>query len=356
MEQAKQCAVVGYGHMGKKISEILRQLGCEILLIDPNLKAFPHQALYSPDVKTYTAIDELLMENNSNANARNVKAWFICTPTATHFQIFSKIINALPGAKIMIEKPLCSKEQLNEFDFFKVSHPLKVRNVCINNHYIDCENLKNASSFLRENNFSCRKISIDFCKDRLPDVVTGRYIDEDFMIWGYEGFHMLHIAAQLILNKEEVEAFINMQGRFRYFKGNDKQISWVAEYGKLETGLVVLLRTATDGSVFSPTFQKSILKRQQRMRRVNASLNNGIGLSLTFAESRSRGFSAEQDYYFGWQSCQEKHGYWKHDNPLKKHIENFLAREEIGSALAQGYFILKRRCNVSRPYLQYRSA
>jgi hypothetical protein len=303
--------------MGKKIVQVLRQLHFESIVVDTAL------IVTNDDMtgKCYGSIDDLPAEDTMRT-----KAWFICTPTATHFQILRKILNQFPLARIMVEKPACRTDQVNSL--FQFRKELVLENVWVNNHYDDCQNLKDASAFLKLSNSRCRKIVIDFCKDRAVDVANGRFVDKDLMIWGYEGFHMLNIAIKL-MSDENAKDFIEMQGTFKYFKGLNNQISWVAEHGVLASGLTVLMRTTTDGSIFYPSLKRRFLKKKQRLRRVTVHLENGVCLFLIFGEHKKRKFEAAQDYCFGWhdQSNNEKYEFWRRENPLSKHVSRFLEQE-----------------------------
>lgn len=326
------CIIVGYGHMGKKIVEILRLLNFAIILIDPALEDTENK---DETENIYSNINEIPLEK-----ARQARAWFVCTPTATHFEILSKILSKFPDSRIMVEKPACTRCQIN--GLVRLSSGFNLENIWINNHYADCNNLEVAIDFIKSRNYDCHKIVIDFCKNRANDVINGRYIDEDFMLWGYEGFHMLHIVTQLI-RERDARDFIEMQGKFKYFKGNDSQISWIIEHGKLASGLEILLRTSTDGSIFEPTFKKGILKQNQRLRRANVVLKDGTQLFLKFGESREKQFAPSQEYCFGWQigETHNKTEYWQKDSPLKKHIERFVQGAKNSANLSSFYHALQ---------------
>ncbi|MCC3407953.1 MAG: Gfo/Idh/MocA family oxidoreductase [Microcoleus sp. PH2017_10_PVI_O_A] len=337
MDCQGKCVVVGYGHMGRKIAEVLSQLGFASILVDPVLN------VNNKTGNVYSNIDDLLLIND-----QYIKAWFICTPTATHLDVLNKIISKFPDSRVMIEKPACKREQISKL--LQVSHNLRLENIWINNHYADCINLELAKSFLNKNHFVPKKIVIDFCKNRSNDVSQGRYIDQDFMLWGYEGFHMLYIATQLI-STTDADEFINMQGEFNYFQGNYSQISWVVEYGKLASGLKTLLRTSTDGSTFFQGFRKGVLKANQRSRQVNILLENSTNLRLIFSESREVQFEPSQEYCFSWQSADNgrKYELWQEDNPLKKHLKRFLEDTNISakSTLSQGLKLTERLSHMT---------
>ena len=319
MAYQRNCVVVGYGHMGKKIAEVLFQLGFASILIDPILEVNKETG------NVYSNIDDLPSEK-----AKHIKAWFVCTPTATHLDVLNRILSKYPYSRVMIEKPACKREQVSQL--LQATHNLTLENIWINNHYSECINLEIAINLLRKNAFRLKKIVIDFCKNRSTDIAIGRYIDEDFMLWGYEGFHMLYIVTQLI-STTDANDFINMQGEFKYFKGNDSQISWVGEYGKLRSGLKILLRTSTDGSTFLQGFSKGILRANQRSRQVSILLEDGTNLRLIFSESREVQFEPSQEYCFSWQRADKGNKYevWQEDNPLKKHIKRFIEGVNISS-------------------------
>jgi len=329
--------VVGYGHMGRKITEVLSQLGLGSILIDPILEVNKKTG------NVYSNIDNLPLKNG-----RDIKAWFICTPTATHLDVLNRILNKFPYSRVMIEKPACKRQQISQL--WQVSHKLRLSNIWINNHYAECINLGLARDFLNTNHFSPKKIVIDFCKNRANDVSNGRYIDEDFMLWGYEGFHMLYIASKL-LSTPDADDFLNMRGEFKYFKGDHNQISWVVEYGKLASNVKILLRTSTDGSIFSPSFRRGILKNNQRVRQVIIYLENKTKLRLIFSQSKELQFEPSKEYCFSWESSgnENKYQIWQEDNPLKKHIKKFIESTNVSakSTFSEGIKLTERLAHMT---------
>jgi UDP-N-acetylglucosamine 3-dehydrogenase len=94
-------AQIGVGGWGKNHARILSQFGvlAAVCDVDQN-KAKEISQRYSID--HYTSIDEMLKN-------KNVDAVFVCTPTATHFEIAKKIIQQKKS--VFVEKPMTYKSE-----------------------------------------------------------------------------------------------------------------------------------------------------------------------------------------------------------------------------------------------------
>jgi UDP-N-acetylglucosamine 3-dehydrogenase len=104
-------AQIGVGGWGKNHARVLSQLGVLTAICDADQKRAQETA-QKYGVNHYTSIDDML-------NAENVGAVFVCTPTSTHFEIATKLIQK--KINVFIEKPMTydSKEGIHLLELAK---------------------------------------------------------------------------------------------------------------------------------------------------------------------------------------------------------------------------------------------
>ncbi|MGA7370667.1 MAG: Gfo/Idh/MocA family oxidoreductase [Nitrososphaeraceae archaeon] len=90
-------AVIGVGGWGKNHARVLNNLGALRAVCDMDVKRGT-EISDRYDVNYYTSLDQLLQKE------QELDACFICTPTKSHYQLSSKIINR--GIHLFVEKPL----------------------------------------------------------------------------------------------------------------------------------------------------------------------------------------------------------------------------------------------------------
>ena len=76
---AEHIGLLGYGYWGPHLLRNFSQLGCEVVVGDPNPASRERLAENRPDVTAYSSADEVL--------ASGVDAVVICTPARTHFTL-----------------------------------------------------------------------------------------------------------------------------------------------------------------------------------------------------------------------------------------------------------------------------
>ncbi len=94
-------AQIGVGGWGKNHARVLSQLGVLVAICDADQnKAKETGQKYN--VNYYTSLDAMLKDEN-------IDAVFVCTPTATHFEIATKIIQKKKS--VFVEKPMTYDSQ-----------------------------------------------------------------------------------------------------------------------------------------------------------------------------------------------------------------------------------------------------
>ena len=90
-------AVIGVGGWGKNHARVLNNLGALRAVCDMDVKRGT-EISEKYHVNCYTSLDQMLQKE------QKLDACFICTPTKSHYQLASRVINR--GMHLFVEKPL----------------------------------------------------------------------------------------------------------------------------------------------------------------------------------------------------------------------------------------------------------
>lgn len=90
-------AVIGVGGWGKNHARVVNNLGALSAVCDMDVKRGT-EISEKYNVNCYTSLDQLLQEE------QNLDACFICTPTKSHYELATRIIDK--GIHLFVEKPL----------------------------------------------------------------------------------------------------------------------------------------------------------------------------------------------------------------------------------------------------------
>ena len=182
-DRLERAAIVGYGVAGRLHTEILTALGTTPAVIDPkhqdlpaSLRTFPHQVSELPP-----------------AVAAGIDLWSVCCPTAEHLEVLRAILRHNPAARVLMEKPACRGHEIDAFSRLLADHP--AARIIVNDQYRHTTTLPAFTGLIAalEPGAPIDKVSVLFTKDRRPDSATGRFIDRDYGVLGYEWLHMLAV-------------------------------------------------------------------------------------------------------------------------------------------------------------------
>ena len=327
--------IVGFGNMGRKIHSTLEGVGISPCIIDP-------KPLVSSDKKMFVSVDDALSVMQDERNSY----WFICTPTDLHFSVFEKILSRFPHAKLMLEKPVVHSAALDNLKGH-LKAAVFPHNLWVNNHYAACAILEYGNPFLIDNRSPIKKISVEFAKNRAQDVLDGRFVDHDYGVWGYEGFHMIYLASYF-LSQEEKCQFLSMEGEYQYLSSGPSGLSWSKETANLPCGVQIDLRTSIDGS--TETGNKT-LNAKERLRRMKVLLNNGDYMQFSFSEMFDDCPHLLGRYSFSYINAQgiEEKAIEIEDNPLKSQILDFINDEQrLEFSLKYGLLLTERLSAMSK--------
>jgi len=170
--------VVGGGRIGLLRASLLARMGHEVTIVDPHLdpRAVPWPT--SPDLAGAPA---------------DPAVWIIATPTATHLDRLREIVARCPDAAVLVEKPVCSPEQLDALRALIAEHPGVVLEVA--SQYQDSVAIRALGHEARIR--PRHALTVSFVKDRRPDEARGRFTDRIAGVLGYEWPHLYAIARAL---------------------------------------------------------------------------------------------------------------------------------------------------------------
>ncbi|CAQ02331.1 hypothetical protein B5P19_06305 [Clavibacter sepedonicus] len=170
--------VVGGGRIGRLRAALLVGMGHDAEIVDPQLDPRAEPFLVHPDV----------------ASAPGAPAvWIVATPTSTHLRIIREIVAREPAAAVLVEKPVCSPEDLPALLSLLAEHPDLVLEVA--SQYQDSIAIRALGHEARIRPHHA--LSVSFVKDRRPDEARGRFTDWVAGVLGYEWPHIYAIARSL---------------------------------------------------------------------------------------------------------------------------------------------------------------
>jgi predicted dehydrogenase len=96
---AERIGLLGYGYWGPHLLRNFVELGCDVVVGDPDPESRRRLAETWPDVRAYTSADEVIQGD--------VDAVVVCTPARTHFPLAKEALKA--GKHVLVEKPITTQ-------------------------------------------------------------------------------------------------------------------------------------------------------------------------------------------------------------------------------------------------------
>jgi len=113
----------------------------------------------------------------------------VTTPTDSHFGVVKEILSQYPAARILVEKPVCMPSEIEKLR--TLEKKFKEAKLVVNENYMSSQVTQSIRKYVEELGMKRPSISIEFSKNRIPDVEKGRFVDKELGAFGYEGPHML---------------------------------------------------------------------------------------------------------------------------------------------------------------------
>ncbi len=193
--------VIGYGKIGRMKSFLWRSLGKNVFIQDVD------------EAKKRLASDEGF--NLVKKDTMLSDGWIgdISTPAGTHYAVVKELLasHISKPRLILVEKPLVSTK--DEAAGFKRLLSAKKVPIYVDESYYFSAALSRVKQHLDKNGLKILSIEVELSKNRLEDVVTGRFVDSYLGPFGIELPHALAIVQSFGL---DLAAF---KGSAEYFMG-----------------------------------------------------------------------------------------------------------------------------------------
>jgi hypothetical protein len=130
-----------------------------------------------------------------------VDAWILATPAPTHLGLVRRLLRLDPAARILLEQPACSPEDLPALARTLDGHP--AARVLVNDVYAHSPAVRRFVRILRatadsEPGDRIVGITVEFTKNRERDIARGCFVDTQYGAVGYEWLHMLAIVRAIV--------------------------------------------------------------------------------------------------------------------------------------------------------------
>ncbi|MBP0451136.1 MULTISPECIES: Gfo/Idh/MocA family oxidoreductase [unclassified Kitasatospora] len=180
--------LVGFGVAGRLHEAVLRGLGAELTIVEPQPAPDPTGAA------GWTTVEQL-----PDRIVASTDLWSVCCPTGEHLRVLRAVLARQPGARVLLEKPACPSHEIAELRSLLAAHP-QARVVVID-QYAHARALDLLTEAVRVHEPGHRipeSLRIVFTKDRSSDIAAGRFVDLDYGVLGYEWLHMLAVLRRLV--------------------------------------------------------------------------------------------------------------------------------------------------------------
>lgn len=203
------CVRIGFGKISKIHEEHLKNHNvCTIGIVEVD-----------PDrLREIEKFGILPLQSIESATALKPDFYDICTPTHTRLGILKKLCSIDPHANILIEKPFCDFNDIENIQKITKNHLGKIS---INENYASSMLTPRLLDVLKQRNITPTKVIVESTKNRDADFKKGRFIDHKLGALGYEGSHLLAIIGELG-SGYELNELIDLDIDTGYFVSDDE--------------------------------------------------------------------------------------------------------------------------------------
>lgn len=304
--------IIGYGKMGNLYGKHLQKLGVPFVSLDTSK---------TKTNATFTNIEELKSIPSK---------WIICTPTECHLESVKAI---LPFAeKILVEKPLCNGESIQDFRELALQNSQKIIASDIYGSNLLSSKLSYLVHSLR-NKSTLQRICITFSKNRSKDESKGRFVDQYFYSLGYEGWHMLSVL-RTVLSQKEFSSYLKSSSNFKF---EHERKSFFEEVSVSEIPQIHLNSSVAQKKYLrlSKDFSKSIQKIQKKYNQ-NKKVSRGFHLQFSDFELHFLyGAASNNEHRLIFTQKDSQHSFILRFNQLLDFLERNLlsTKQKINSSL-----------------------
>lgn len=182
---AMRSVLVGYGEAAR-IHERLYPRGIEVVgVVEPDEKRRAQA-----EARGHAVFPSLDMDN---VRKLGPDLYDVCTPTGDHYRSARIILESDPNAGLIIEKPVSTPSDSSSMLALIAKYPQA--RVSVNENYLSSSVNRKIRDIASGYGLVLDSVAVDFSKDRRFDVATGRFVDDELFVFGYEGPHMATCAS-----------------------------------------------------------------------------------------------------------------------------------------------------------------
>nr|VFK31901.1 MAG: Predicted dehydrogenase [Candidatus Kentron sp. MB] len=240
-----RCVRVGFGHIGRIHEQKLELIDVETIGI-----------LERSAAKCSVAVSWGLrvLSDYHEAFGLEPDFWDVCTGTSMHLSVLKEIIAIDPHANILVEKPICTLSQITDLKRLLESFHGKI---VINENYAASRVTQIVREQVSRLGLRPTRVISEMTKNRVQDILGGRFLDHEHYAFGYEGSHMitnvLGLGDDFLPREISCQSYEDMtieddeQGRIQsrlLFQQGASEKRYTAR-----NGAYVILHTAMDGHI-----------------------------------------------------------------------------------------------------------
>lgn len=117
----------------------------------------------------------------------------VCVPASARLDVLRVLCQLDPHANILIEKPVCDFDHIDEIRNILFKHSGRV---AVNENYASSNVTKRVQNEVSERKLTPTRLIVESTKHRGKDFLAGRYLDNRLGAIGYEGSHLLAIISE----------------------------------------------------------------------------------------------------------------------------------------------------------------
>ncbi|NES07122.1 MAG: Gfo/Idh/MocA family oxidoreductase [Okeania sp. SIO2F4] len=182
------CVRIGNGNVASWHEKKLSDIGIQTLgIIDSN--SVKQQEAFKRRINVFSSFVK--------AAETHPLFWDICPPTDTHVEVIRNIIEIDNEANIIVEKPICNYEEIQTLCELLKGFQGKL---VVNENYIASSVTQKIKEVIISLKITPHRVVSEMTKNRINDLISGRFVDDKLYAFGYEGSHI--VANVMALGKE----------------------------------------------------------------------------------------------------------------------------------------------------------
>lgn len=176
---------VGNGNVAKMHRQVFPQEVETIAVVDTNPQK--REQAEKEGFPTFSDIDSM-----SSHLLRQVDFWDICVPDEWHLPVMKRLLERGAG-RILVEKPICVPSQIETMEDL-LSRFSGVQ-ICVEESYLSSTVVESVKEQIEKYGLTRPTILMEQSKNRMQDIIGGRFIDKELGVFALEVPHSLTVVA-----------------------------------------------------------------------------------------------------------------------------------------------------------------